>query len=182
MVTVPVTTGGRGFTYADLELLPEDDDHRYELSHGALVVTPAPNTRHQMILAAVVAFLHDRKLPSQRVLAEAELLLAADVVKRPDVQVVDENLVGGQSVVGTPALVVEIHSPATKALDLTEKRAEYAKHGIPSYWLIDPDDQTLTVLRLASDRYDEVAVVGPDGSADLSQPFTMTVGGSDLLL
>ncbi len=37
-----------------------------------------------------------------RVLAEAELLLQPDLVKRPDVQVVDENLVGGQSVVGTP--------------------------------------------------------------------------------
>lgn len=182
MVTVPVSTRGRGFSYADLESLPEDDDHRYELSHGALVVTPAPDTRHQMILAAVAGLLHARRMPPQRVLAEAELVLAPDVVKRPDVQVVDEDLVGGQSVVGVPALVVEIHSPATKALDLTEKRAAYAERGIPTYWLIDPDDRTLTVLHLREGEYQEVAAVGADEAADVSQPFTMTVSGSDLLL
>jgi Uma2 family endonuclease len=145
-------------------------------------VTPAPNTRHQMILAAVAAFLHARKLCSQRVLAEAALLLAADLMMRPDVQVVDENLVGGQSVVGTPALVVEIHSPATKVLDLTEKRAAYGKHGVPCYWLIDPDNRTLTVLHLVEGEYQEVAAIGAEGSTDVSEPLTMTIQGSDILL
>ena len=78
-------------------------------------------------MVTVASFLHQRKPPSVRVLAEAELLIRPDLVKRPDVQVVDENLVGGQSVVGTPLLVVEIHSPVTRALDLTERRFVYAQ-------------------------------------------------------
>lgn len=165
------------FTYSDLESVP-DDENRYELSYGALVVTPAPDTRHQAIMANVVAFLHQRKLPSVRVLAEAELLISQDLVKRPDVLVVDENLVGGQRIVGTPLLVVEIHSPATRALDLTEKRYTYAHAHIPAYWLIDPDARTVTILELADDEYVERAVLGADVELAVSLPFTMTVSAT----
>ncbi len=94
-------------------------------------------------------------------------------MKRPDVQVVDENLVGGQSVVGTPSLVVEIHSPATKALDLTEKRHVYAH--IPAYWLIDPDAMRLTILELTDDEYVERAVLEATTEVAVSVPFSMTV-------
>lgn len=172
-----IDRSGPVFTYSDLEAVPEDEN-RYELSYGSLVVTPAPNTRHQAILANVVAFLHQRVLPSARVLAEAELLISPDLVKRPDVQVVDENLVGGQSVVGTPSLVVEIHSPATKALDLTEKRYTYAHAHIPAYWLVDPEARTVTILELADDEYVERAVLEADMELAVSLPFSMTVSAT----
>ncbi len=177
MAVAAVDRKARTFTYADLESLPEDDDNWYELSFGTLVVTPAPNTRHQAVASAVVVFLGSRKLSSLRVLHEAELLIRPDVLKRPDVQVVDESLVGGQYVAGIPALVVEVHSPSTKALDLTEKRLVYAQARIPAYWLVDPDTQTVTILELRDDAYEEVAVVDAEGSFEVSVPFTMTVEG-----
>jgi len=169
-----VERSSRIFTYSDLEALP-DDENRYELSYGALIVTPAPNTRHQAVTANVVAFLHQRMPPSMRVLAETELLISPDLVKRPDVQVVDKSLVGGQSVIGTPSLVVEIHSPATKAFDLTEKRYVYAHAHIPAYWLIDPDAMTLTILELADDQYVERAVLEATAESAVILPFSMTV-------
>jgi Uma2 family endonuclease len=180
MTVSGVDRKSRTFTYADLEALPEDDENWYELSFGALVVTPAPNTRHQAVASAVVAFLMAHKLPSQRVLTEAELFIRPDVVKRPDVQVVDENLVGGQYVAGTPALVVEVHSPSTKALDLTEKRLVYAHARIPAYWLVDPDAQTLTILELKGGSYHDVTVVGAQSSVEVSVPFTMTIEGPQI--
>lgn len=172
---------GDAFTYADVEAIP-DDGSRYELSYGTLIVTPAPNTRHQAVMVAVAAFLHRRRLPSLRVLVEAELLLQPALVKRPDVLVVDENLVGGQSIVGTPLLVVEIHSPATKVLDLTEKRFVYAEAGIPAYWLIDPDALTVTVLELQEGQYVERAVLGDDTELEVSLPFSMTIRPVEMLL
>ena len=172
-----IDRSGQVFTYADLDTVPEDEN-RYELSYGTLIVTPAPNTRHQAVMVTVSSFLHQRKPPSVRVLAEAELLLQPDLVKRPDVQVVDENLVGGQSVVGTPLLVVEIHSPATRALDLTEKRFVYAQAHIPAYWLIDPDAMTLTILELADDQYVERAVLERDTELKVTLPFSMTVSAA----
>jgi Uma2 family endonuclease len=171
------TKKGLPFTYSDLEDLPEDENC-YELSFGSLVVTPAPNTRHQALAAALAAFLYSRKLPSQRVLIEAELLIQPDMVKRPDVQVVNEALVGGQSIVGVPDLVIEIHSPATRVLDLTEKRFVYAAANIPAYWVIDPDAMTLTILELRANAYEEIAVVNAQGSHDVTIPFATTIDGS----
>lgn len=178
MAQATISREARTFTYADLEALPEDSEHRYELSYGALVVTPAPDTRHQAVATAVGGVLLARKLRSQRVLVEAELLIRPDVVKRPDVQVADENLVGGQYVAGVPDLVVEVHSPSTRVLDLTEKRLVYAQAGIPAYWLVDPEAQTLTVLELRGDAYESVGVVDAEGSFEVSVPFAMTIEGS----
>lgn len=165
---------GQVFTYADLEDVA-DDANRYELSYGTLIVTPAPNTRHQALMVSVAAFLHQAKPSGLRVLVEAELVVRADVVKRPDVLVVDEDLVGGQSVDGTPLLVVEIHSPATRVLDLTEKRLVYAEAQVPAYWLIDPDAMTLTILELAGGSYVERAVLTGDMEIAVNLPFAMTV-------
>lgn len=67
-------------------------------------------------------------------------------------------------------------------LDVTEKRLAYAERGIASYWLVDPDERLLTVLRLERGAYQQVVTVGPDDAADLSQPFTLTIRGRDLLL
>ncbi len=57
-------------------------------------------------------------------------------------------------------LVVEVHSPSTRAVDRSAKRGEYAAHGIPCYLMIDvrPGKPTLTLLThpLDADYTDEV--------------------------
>ena len=37
--------------------------------------------------------------------------------------------------------------------DLVEKRDEYARAGIAEYWIIDPQEEKILVLRLAGKRY-----------------------------
>lgn len=169
-----------GFTYADLEDFDEDDAFRYELSYGTLIVSPRPSTRHQALVLSVSSFLYRRKLPSQRVLPEAQLLLNPNQVKVPDVQVAHEHNVGEQCVVGIPDLVVEILSPATRGMDLGEKRLVYAEARIPAYWLVDPDTSILTVLELDGDVYVEVGFVDANGALDLSKPFTLTLSGPEI--
>jgi len=65
-------------------------------------------------------------------------------------------------------------------LDLTEKRAVYAQAQIPAYWLLDPEDSTLTILELRGNEYVERAIVDKNGSAEVSRPFTVTVEGSQI--
>lgn len=168
--------GSAPFTVADLEAIP-DDGRFYELSNGALVVTPGPNLRHQSVVGNLHTLLAARLPPPQRVLAEADLYLRDDMVKRPDLMVVDVDAIHGQRYLRTPHLVVEVASPSTAVLDRTEKRVAYAEAGIPAYWLVDPDAQTITVLVLEAGAYVERAVVGIDDAVELDHPTTFVLTG-----
>ena len=52
-----------------------------------------------------------------------------------------------------PIVVVEVLSPSPQSNDLKDKRTEYAKRGIPEYWIISPTSETIEVLRLLGERY-----------------------------
>ncbi|PSB24047.1 Uma2 family endonuclease [Stenomitos frigidus] len=57
-----------------------------------------------------------------------------------------------------PQLVAEVLSPGkqNRDRDLVRKRDQYAARGIPEYWLVDPEAQTVTVLQLQNGSYGEV--------------------------
>ena len=57
-------------------------------------------------------------------------------------------------------LVVEIVSPDKPERDRIEKRSDYAEAQIPEYWIVDPQDETITVLCLENDVYVEHGVFG----------------------
>lgn len=44
-----------------------------------------------------------------------------------------------------PLLVVEVLSRSTRRRDLTQKWSICAEAGVPSYWLVDPGEPSLTV-------------------------------------
>lgn len=58
---------------------------------------------------------------------------------------------------GPPALAIEIVSPDSVARDYVQKRAIYEQAGVGEYWILDPDEQKATFLRLRSGRYKEIA-------------------------
>ena len=62
---------------------------------------------------------------------------------------------------GAPDLVVEALS-SDRGRDLVMKRAVYADAGIPEYWILDPMNDTITVLRLSGSQYVEEAMLGSD--------------------
>ena len=51
---------------------------------------------------------------------------------------------------------LEVVSPVEPDRDLVDKRHEYAASGIPEYWIVDPRDRSVLVLRLEGDRYVDV--------------------------
>lgn len=53
-----------------------------------------------------------------------------------------------------PTLVVEILSPSTARRDQTEKKSIYERNGVEEYWLVDPDEQSVTVFVLRGGLYD----------------------------
>jgi len=61
--------------------------------------------------------------------------------------------------------------------DLVEKRGDYAEAGIPEYWIVNPETETITVLRLEDTAYAEHGLVGRDAEATsvLLPGFTVSV-------
>ena len=61
--------------------------------------------------------------------------------------------------------------------DLVDKRGDYAEGHVPEYWLVNPQTQTITVLRLRGDAYEEAGTYRRRGSAEsVSMPeFSVAV-------
>ncbi|MET0851575.1 MAG: Uma2 family endonuclease [Candidatus Rokuibacteriota bacterium] len=148
-----------GLTYADYTALP-DDGRRYELHNGELWVTPAPGTRHQEVSLAVAALLHAHVRAhglGKVFAAPTDCILADRTVLQPDILFVATDrldAVTERAIEGAPTCVVEILSPSSRALDCGRKHDLYAAHGVPFYWIVDPEARTIEALRLAAGTYE----------------------------
>jgi Uma2 family endonuclease len=140
------------WTLDELHSLP-DDGNKYELVHGELFVTPPPSAPHQDIIARLLRVL-DRYVEEQRL---GWVHTARSVIRRrgsetePDL-FVSHALGPDWATTPTPVLVVEVLSRTTRRRDLNQKREYYLEDvGVPEYWIIDRESQTVTVARLALD-------------------------------
>ncbi len=145
-------------TYEDYCALPEDGK-RYQLIEGDVDVTPAPTTTHQRVSQNLESVLRDHVRRNRLGVlfhAPIDVLLALDTVVQPDIVFVSRerrSLVTERGVEGPPDLVVEVLSPRTRRLDRTTKMRLYARCGVREYWLVDPEAQSLEILRLSGGTY-----------------------------
>ncbi len=139
------------FTYSDYCLLPEDK--RYELIDGDLYMAPAPLIRHQVILRTLLSllwpFVRDNGL-GQVYSSPVDVIFSDEDVLQPDILFITagrEGIVTERACEGAPDLVVEILSPSTGQRDRELKRKIYANYGVKEYWLVDPETDSVQVLR-----------------------------------
>ena len=149
--------------YLDLEGL---DDGVWELVDGVLEKMPAPSLEHQRLIGVLYrlidSYLAAAFPPVGIALLGVGVALSQFRVAVPDLVYVRAErgyILGGNLVEGVPDLVVEVLSQ-DRARDLVMKRGWYAEAGIPEYWILDPVNDTITVLELAGGRYVERAVLG----------------------
>jgi len=141
------------WTYEDLLETP-DDGRRYEIIDGELFVSASPSLEHQATLGEI----YDLVKGFVRVNDLGRVFFAPLDVFFSDINVVEPDLLfvsrvrfaasGPARIEGPPDLVVEVLSPSTKRIDLTRKQALYASFGVPEYWIIDPDAETVRMLFL----------------------------------
>jgi Uma2 family endonuclease len=154
----------RPLTVEDLAELP-DDDHRYELIDGSLLVTPAPGTAHQLALGRLHTLLSTTMMGGLvAILAPYDYVITPTTVLEPDLLVVRAEQLTGDKLTSTPRLVVEVLSPSTRRTDLGSKRLAYQDAGVPAYWILDPATAVLTVHHLDTGGTYQATIVTPPGS------------------
>ena len=154
----------RPLTYADVQAMPPDGN-RYEIIDEELVVSAAPNKKHQRwsyLLTRMVGNVVDDGQLGEVYTAPVDVRLfpGRDTpIVQPDLIFIRSDrlhIFGSDLVEGAPDLVVEILSPSTRTLDLTRKAQLYAEAGVPEYWVADPDEPSLRIYALRDRRYEEI--------------------------
>ncbi len=168
MTTIPAGP----WTVDDLDDFPEGTTTRYELVDGALLVSAEPSLQHQRVDGQLLRLLQDAAPPELEVFLPVDVRLAPVRQLAPDVTVVRRADALGRRIEVPPLLVVEVQSPSTRTVDLVLKRRVLEEAGVPSYWLVDPDDGVVTVLELVDGAYREVAR-GDDVTVE--RPFPVRV-------
>jgi Uma2 family endonuclease len=135
------------------EYLALDSNLLLEFADGFIEVLPMPTTYHQRI----VAFLYNALNALVTAQQLGEVLFAPLQVRIRKGKQREPDLVFMRSEHADrirdkywerPDLVMEIVSENNRRHDLVTKRDEYARAGIPEYWIVDPEEETITVLVL----------------------------------
>ena len=145
-----------------LELPPTEQ--RCELIDGVVRMAAFATPAHQFLLA-ILAYRLTQQITEAGLgvaLPSTGVILTDNTALRPGIAVIRTgrtDIIGSTAINGAPDIVIEILSSNRRA-DLVRKRELYAAAGVPEYWILDGDADTITVLALGPDgRYRERAVL-----------------------
>lgn len=133
-----------------------------EFTDGRMEQIPMPTDRHQTIVLHLLFALADmlRSAGGAVRCAPLRLRIREGKFREPDLLLLrDAKDARRQNAYWLGAdLVVEIVSPDDPGRDLIVKRIDYAEAGIPEYWIVNPMDETITVLVLRGSSFAEHGV------------------------
>jgi Uma2 family endonuclease len=169
----------RSFTVTDLYALP-DDGMRHELIDGALLVSPPPDTQHQLIVTRLARLLAAAMPSDIEVLDGPGVRLGPDRVLQPDL------VVGHRDALTAGALyldardvlaAVEVVSPSSIVIDRITKPTLYAETGIPVYIRIERavlNAPVVYVCQLEGGTYREQASAHAGEILAIDKPFPVS--------
>ena len=159
-------------------------DHRsrlIEFTDGFLEVLPMPTDEHQSILQFLFLALHQfvQPLGGKVQFAPLRLRIRPGKFREPDLLLLtsavdprrqDRFWIGCD-------LALEIVSEDKPERDLVEKRSDYVEGRVPEYWIVDPRTETIVVLRLHGDAYEETGTYrrGDPAASEVLAGFTVDV-------
>jgi Uma2 family endonuclease len=152
-----------------------------EFTDGVIEVLPMPTKYHQAISRLLFLALLGvaQRLGGDVFYVPLRIQVRPGKFREPDLLLIlDKNDPRAQNEFWLGAdLVVEIVSPDKPKRDIEEKPRDYAEARIPEYWIVNPLDETITVLMLADDAYAEHGVFrrGETATSALLPGFTVLV-------
>ncbi|MCX7793325.1 MAG: Uma2 family endonuclease [Thermodesulfovibrionales bacterium] len=129
------------------KLLPEGAP--YQLIEGELVMTPAPNPRHQIVLGNIVERIRNSTQGKGIVISSpVDVYLDDENAFQPDIIFITrekKDIIKKDGIYGAPDLVIEILSPFTAFRDIREKFRVYERAGVKEYWIVDPEINSVEI-------------------------------------
>ena len=137
-----------------------DDDRRYEIIGGNLLMAPAPDTWHQdwsrKLFRLIDRFVTKNNL-GEVFYAPIDIVLNEENTVQPDIVFIatpNLQIIQRRAIFGVPELLVELVSPSSVRRDRYDKKALYARFGVKEYWIGDPANKALEILTLREGRYE----------------------------
>jgi Uma2 family endonuclease len=146
---------------------------RVELIEGQLVSMPPIHSRHiaavNVLTRVLVRAVEDRAIVS----VQNPVRLNDRTEPEPDLALLQPRADDYRSATPGPRDVLLIIEVAASSIDYDRgvKRALYARHGIPEFWIADLDSARVEVYRSPEPdlgRYGSLSYIGPDGSLDVA--------------
>ena len=161
--------------------LTDQTNHLVEFDDGSIEVLPMPTERHQAIVEFLFLMLRAciEQIGGKVRFAPLRLQLQTGRFREPDILLLrdasdprrqDRFWLGAD-------LVAEVVSPDDPERDTVVKRADYAAAGIQEYWIVNPEEETITVLALEGASYREAGVYrrGDTAASVLLPGFALAV-------
>jgi Uma2 family endonuclease len=165
-----MTTAINYFTLEQYLNYSDNTDTRYELENGQLLPMAQPTGEH----GSICEFLYDTfrdQISTSRENWTVKLSMVAiqsprgggwETARIPDVMVLDQDqwkeMRDREAMIylnePPPLLVVEVVSESTRNTDDRAKRVEYNVLDIPEYWVVDPQQRTVTVFQSVDQLYE----------------------------
>ncbi|HSV16286.1 MAG TPA: Uma2 family endonuclease [Tepidisphaeraceae bacterium] len=136
------------------EYLRLNGNYFVEFTNGYIEVLSMPTQFHQLIVRFIFRLLLayvDRTQAGEPLFAPLRVRLAQGKYREPDIVfmlVANAHRRHNEFWEGAD-LVMEVVSDDDRRRDLELKRFEYARAGIPEYWIVDPQLRQITVLTLS---------------------------------
>jgi Uma2 family endonuclease len=142
----------------DYLVLTRHTNRLAEFTDGRIEVLKMPTLEHQDIVFFLVALLKSLAAANKlgrAAIAPLRVKLRDGKFREPDVVFMLQRNSGrvGNEVWDGADLVMEVVSQDDPKRDWEIKRGDYADAGIPEYWIVDPKNQLITVLKLEGNRY-----------------------------
>jgi Uma2 family endonuclease len=154
----PKQKAPRSWTYSEMVAELPETHQPLELWNGEIVMSPAPHPSHQEIVLnyaqTLKAFASRHRLGKVYV-SPVDVVLTQRRVVQPDVIFIGQARLGivKTFIDGVPDLAMEVISETSWQRDRIQKKALYEQVGLPEYWIIDPDTQTIEVFALVRGVY-----------------------------
>lgn len=181
-----VQAQSKKLTFEEYLNYSDKTNNRYELIDGELIALPPESEPNNFIANYLFFYLASSRLVPLRLIkthnceVQVAVLRSGDAANRyPDLIILEPEhipLTANRLTITfdmlPPRFVVEVVSRGRvgRDRDYERKRAQYAARGIAEYWVIDPIEEVVTVLRLEDGQYVEVGVFR-DGEAIVSPMF-----------